>query len=123
MIQRCLKSFLTGFDLVGSENDLKTLLHYIEPLLRCKRRVEELGLDLPFIFHAGETFGDGSESDNNLYDAILLGTKRIGHGYVQLGQSVSKTDLAACRFSLVKHPKLLEMCKERGIAIEVCPIS
>jgi len=111
-IDNCIKlkqefpHLIAGFDLVGSENDLKTLLHYIEPLLRCKRRVEELGLDLPFIFHAGETFGDGSESDNNLYDAILLGTKRIGHG-----------------FSLVKHPKLLEMCKERGIAIEVCPIS
>ncbi|KAF8891213.1 hypothetical protein BD779DRAFT_1513860, partial [Infundibulicybe gibba] len=42
----------------------------------------------------------------NLYDAILLGTKRIGHG-----------------FSLAKHPKLLELCRERGIAVEVCPIS
>lgn len=72
-----------GFDLVGSENDLKPLIYYIEPLLRFKHRVEELGLDLPFIFHAGGTFGDGSEADNNLYDAILLGTKRIGHGCVR----------------------------------------
>jgi len=97
---------IAGFDLVGSENDYKPLIYYIEPLLRFKRRVQELGIDLPLLLHAGETFGDGSEPDSNLYDAILLGTKRIGHG-----------------FSLVKHPKLIEMCKERGIAIEVCPIS
>ncbi|KAH9001100.1 hypothetical protein EDB92DRAFT_1931707 [Lactarius akahatsu] len=43
---------------------------------------------------------------NNLYDALLLGTKRIGHG-----------------FSIVKHPKLLRLCRENGIALEVCPIS
>ena len=43
------------------------------------------GLDIPFIFHAGETLGDGTATDSNIYDAIiaiLLGTKRIEHGYV-----------------------------------------
>lgn len=39
-------------------------------------------------------------------DAILLNTTRIGHGY-----------------SLFKHPILLNMIKNRGICIEVCPIS
>ncbi|KLO10535.1 adenosine deaminase-related growth [Schizopora paradoxa] len=97
---------IAGFDLVGSENDFKPLIFYIEPLLRFKHRVQELGIDLPLILHAGETFGDGSEPDSNLYDAILLGTKRIGHG-----------------FSLAKHPRLIELVKERGIAVEVCPIS
>lgn len=29
----------------------------------------------------------------------------------------------AGRFSLVKHPKLMELCRERNIALEVCPIS
>ena len=48
--------------------------------MKFKKRVEEEGLDIPFIFHAGETLGDGSDADNNLFDAILLGTKRIGHG-------------------------------------------
>ncbi|THH06492.1 hypothetical protein EW145_g4051 [Phellinidium pouzarii] len=92
---------IAGFDLVGNENTLHPLIYYLEPLLRFRKRVEELGLDLPFIFHAGETLGDGSEADCNLYDAVLLGTKRIGHG-----------------FSLVKHPKLVELVKEKGIAIE-----
>ena len=27
------------------------------------------------------------------------------------------------RFSMIKHPKLMEICKERKIALEVCPIS
>ncbi|KAI5124292.1 hypothetical protein M0805_008900 [Coniferiporia weirii] len=97
---------IAGFDLVGNENTLRPLIYYLEPLLRFRKRADELGLDLPFIFHAGETLGDGSEADSNLYDAILLGTKRIGHG-----------------FSLAKHPKLIEIVREKDIAIEVCPIS
>jgi hypothetical protein len=69
-----------GFDLVGPENSLKPLIDYLEPLLKFKERQKELNIDIPFIFHAGETLGDGSMADMNLYDAILLGTKRIGHG-------------------------------------------
>jgi adenosine deaminase CECR1 len=72
----------TGFDLVGSENDLHPLIYYITPLLRFRERQKEEGVNIPFIFHAGETLGDGTQADVNLYDAILLGTKRIGHGCV-----------------------------------------
>ncbi|KAH7926643.1 Metallo-dependent hydrolase [Leucogyrophana mollusca] len=97
---------IAGFDLVGDENILRPLIDYLEPLLAFQKRQKELGLNVPFIFHGGETCGDGTKADVNLYDAILLGTKRIGHG-----------------FSLVKHPKLMEICREKGIAIEVCPIS
>ncbi|KAJ7085837.1 hypothetical protein B0H15DRAFT_887607 [Mycena belliarum] len=97
---------IAGFDLVGPENTLKPLIYYAEGLLHFRERQKELGLDIPFIFHAGETLGDGTEADVNLYDAILLGTLRIGHG-----------------FSLVKHPKLMEICREKQILIEVCPIS
>ncbi|KAF8590054.1 adenosine deaminase-related growth [Ramaria rubella] len=97
---------IAGFDLVGDENVLRPLTYYLEPLLRFKEKQKELGIDIPFLFHAGETLGDGNHVDENLFDAILLGTKRIGHG-----------------FSLVKHPTLMQMCKERGIALEVCPIS
>ncbi|KAJ7087816.1 hypothetical protein C8R44DRAFT_27840 [Mycena epipterygia] len=97
---------IAGFDLVGPENVLKPLIYYAEALLRFRERQKELGVDIPFIFHAGETLGDGTEADVNLYDAILLGTLRIGHG-----------------FSLVKHPKLMETCREKNILIEVCPIS
>ena len=27
------------------------------------------------------------------------------------------------RFSMIKHPKLMDICRERKIALEVCPIS
>ena len=71
---------LVGFDLVGPEDTTKPIIDYLVPLLRFKDRQKELGLEIPFIFHAGETLGDGTAADDNLYDAILLGTKRIGHG-------------------------------------------
>ncbi|KAM5538028.1 hypothetical protein V8D89_008225 [Ganoderma adspersum] len=97
---------ICGFDLVGHEDPLNPLTYYMRPLKTFVKRQKELGLDIPFIFHAGETLGDGTPADMNLYDAILLGTKRIGHG-----------------FSLVKHPRIMELCRERQIAVEVCPIS
>ncbi|KAI9061473.1 Metallo-dependent hydrolase [Trametes sanguinea] len=97
---------IAGFDLVGHEDSLRPLIHYIQPLLNFVERQKELGVHVPFIFHAGETTGDGTAADVNLYDAILLGTKRIGHG-----------------FSMYKHPKLMEVCREQGICIEMCPIS
>ncbi|KIO32496.1 hypothetical protein M407DRAFT_213600 [Tulasnella calospora MUT 4182] len=97
---------IAGFDLVGQEDTGVPLLEYLPKLLEFQNRCQEAGLSIPFIFHAGETLGDGDRVDNNLYDAILLGTRRIGHG-----------------FSLVKHPHLMKLCRERKIAIEVCPIS
>ncbi|KAG8708768.1 hypothetical protein FRC08_018717 [Ceratobasidium sp. 394] len=97
---------IAGFDLVGHEDVGRPLIYYAESLLNFQAETKKRGLDIPFVFHAGETLDDGGATDSNLYDAILLGTKRIGHG-----------------FSLAKHPLLMQICKERGIAIEVCPIS
>lgn len=39
-------------------------------------------------------------------DALLLNSKRIGHG-----------------FALARHPYIMEHMKKRGICLEVCPIS
>ncbi|KAI0707925.1 Metallo-dependent hydrolase [Earliella scabrosa] len=97
---------ICGFDFVGHEDSLRPLVYYLTPLKRFVQRQKEVGIHIPFIFHAGETLGDGDAVDSNVYDAVLLGTKRIGHG-----------------FSLVKHPKVMELCRERQIAVEVCPIS
>ncbi|KAG9318585.1 Metallo-dependent hydrolase [Chiua virens] len=105
-MKRAFPELIIGFDLVGDENILRPLHYYLEQLIAFKQQQQEAGVDIPFIFHAGETCGDGTRADENLYDAILLGTKRIGHG-----------------FSLVKHPKLMQICREKGIALEVCPIS
>jgi len=58
---------------------------------------------MPCFFHAGETH---DRDVKNLHDAILLGTKRIGHG-----------------FQLFLFPKLQDMVKEKDICVEVCPLS
>ncbi|KAF8559677.1 Metallo-dependent hydrolase [Imleria badia] len=111
-LKRCVEfkrefpHLIAGFDLVGHEDTNKPLIYYAESLIRFIERQKQEHVEIPFLFHAGETLGDGTMADMNLYDAILLGTKRIGHG-----------------FSLVKHPRLMAMCHEQKIAVEVCPIS
>ncbi|KAG8740307.1 hypothetical protein FRC12_016039 [Ceratobasidium sp. 428] len=95
---------VVGFDLVGHEDTGRPLIYYAESLLNFQAESKRRGLDVPFVFHAGETLDDGGATDSNLYDAILLGTKRIGHGNVE-------------------HPFIPGMVWLMGIAIEVCPIS
>jgi adenosine deaminase CECR1 len=97
---------IAGYDFVGQE-DLGRPLSDLSPLLfYFRKKCAESGVDIPFFFHAGETLGDGDSVDENLFDAILLGTRRIGHG-----------------FSLYKHPLLIDMVKEKKILIESCPVS
>ncbi|KAI4469389.1 adenosine deaminase [Holotrichia oblita] len=90
--------FIAGIDLVGFEEE-GTLLHYLDEL-------QSIGEHFPFYFHAGETNRHGAFVDHNILDAILLGSKRIGHA-----------------LALPKHPSLMRMVKEKNIAVEVCPIS
>ncbi|XP_022831994.1 adenosine deaminase AGSA-like [Spodoptera litura] len=96
-IHELMPDFLAGFDLVGQE-DLGRPLKDFYP------EIANIGLNL--YFHAGETNWYGTSTDENLFDAVLLGTKRIGHAY-----------------ALVKHPLLMEEVKQRKIALEVNVIS
>lgn len=92
-------NFIIGFDLVGQEDTGNPLSAYV-------LKLKEISQDGRFYFHAGETKGFNTDADINLIDAILMNSKRIGHG-----------------FSLFKHPVLWAAFKERDIAIEVCPLS
>ncbi len=94
---------VAGFDLVEEEDRTHGTLFFAPEILAARREAERRGLTLPLFLHSGETSRAESE---NLYDAVLLGARRIGHG-----------------LALVRHPLLMEMARERGIAIEVCPIS
>jgi len=95
-----------GFDLVGHEEMGNELRHFVPEFLSFRHKCDSLNLDIPFLFHCGETLDVGDKVDGNLFDAILLKSKRIGHGY-----------------ALARHPLLMEVFKEKNIAVESCPIS
>ena len=69
-----------------------------------------------YLFHNAETnwpndamtsgSGDMESTEDNVYDALVFRTRRIGHG-----------------LGYIKFPNLYEVLKKREIAIEVCPAS
>jgi hypothetical protein len=96
---------LAGFDLVGEEGAAKfPLKHFTDQFLEFRKEVR--ADEVPFLFHCGETIDIGTDTDGNLLDALLLGSKRIGHG-----------------FALPRHPYIMEQMKKNNVCIELCPIS
>mmetsp|Transcript_14107 Transcript_14107/g.13712 ORF Transcript_14107/g.13712 Transcript_14107/m.13712 type:complete len:170 (-) Transcript_14107:53-562(-) len=77
-----------------------SILEFLHEILDGKKRDKN---NLPCFFHCGETH---DKTNDNLYDAILLNSKRIGHG-----------------FQLFLKPHLQDIVKQRNICIEACPIS
>ena len=98
-LKREFPDFFAGFDFVGQEDASAPLATWVD-------KIRTIAVDVPFFFHAGETNWNGMSIDENLIDAILLNTTRIGHG-----------------FALTKHPRLMEIVKRKKIALEICPIS
>jgi adenosine deaminase CECR1 len=99
--------YIAGFDLVGEEDVPRwPLSHFTKEFLEFKEKCREAGVDIPFLFHCGETLEIDGQTDGNLVDALLLGSKRIGHG-----------------FALARHPYLVSEFKKRNICLEICPIS
>jgi len=72
-LKQVYPEFVIGFDLVGQEDKGKPLIEFVNKL-------NAVNPDILFFFHAGETNWNGGLTDLNLFDALLLETRRIGHG-------------------------------------------
>jgi len=69
-----------GYDLVDNEDQYTTQWEQKEFLInRYKELKEEYGSHVHYVFHAGESH---NTYNTNILDSILLGTKRIGHGFL-----------------------------------------
>ncbi|KAK4145271.1 uncharacterized protein C8A04DRAFT_35982 [Dichotomopilus funicola] len=98
--------YIAGFDLVGEESKGKPLKAFTTQFLHFQALCKTAEVEIPFLFHCGETLDIGTDTDGNLLDALLLGARRIGHG-----------------FALPRHPFVMDEMRRRGVCVEVCPIS
>ncbi|RYC55388.1 hypothetical protein CHU98_g10822 [Xylaria longipes] len=97
--------YIAGFDLVGEEAfaELHPLKYFEGEFLNFKKRCAMENLDIPFLFHCGETPDD---LEGNLETALHLGSKRIGHGY-----------------ALPQKKEILKEMRSKNVCVETCPIS
>lgn len=102
-LRKANPDFLMGFDLVGEEDAGHTTYYFMKEFLKRDSLEKVYGVDMPFYFHDGEST---LPTDDNLYDAVLLNSRRIGHG-----------------INLFRFPVLFDKIKEQDIALEVCPLS
>lgn len=77
--------------------------YYLDPFFTIDSIGRKEGHDLPYYFHDGEST---LPSNDNLIDAVMLNTRRIGHG-----------------IDLFRFPMLELAVKKKQIALEVCPLS
>lgn len=94
---------IKGFDLVANEDDGHETLYFLDSWQKMDSLRTTYGIDMPLYLHDGES---DWASVQNLYDAYLLNSRRIGHG-----------------FNLLHFPVLMDDIKEADICIEVSPLS
>ncbi|KAH8303631.1 hypothetical protein KR018_009178 [Drosophila ironensis] len=101
LIKSRFPGIFAGFDLnpFGDECNL--------PVLGEATQLLNVGKDLDFYFHAGESrCPDNNQANTNLIDALLLGSRRLGNSV-----------------NIPQHPQVLQALKTLSVAIEVCPLS
>jgi adenosine deaminase CECR1 len=116
LLQDTYSDLIRGYDLVNEEDLGHTLLFHRDSLMQGFNFSQSTLSAFNLIFHSGETswpgdvepaqVGDSVATVENLFDAVLMKTRRIGHG-----------------LGVIKHPNLYKYMIERQIAIEICPTS
>jgi adenosine deaminase CECR1 len=113
------RDLIAGFDLIGEESGkghplgkanrdtlgkFKEVEQFVATDPQAKKHEGLLRSSLvPVYLHDGES----AWADNdNLFDAVLLGTPRIGHA-----------------FNLFRYPALIPLVKSNEVVLEICPIS
>ena len=96
-------SIVKGYDLVAHEDAGNPTDYYRRVWLMRDSLGKAYSVNMPLYFHNGES---NWQHVQNLYDAVLLRSPRIGHG-----------------FNLSFFPSVEEQVKKQNICIEVCPLS
>jgi adenosine deaminase CECR1 len=91
--QKIAPELVIGYDMVCEEDFTPTIEDMLPQIYEAKAKAASMGIEFPLYFHCGES---NVKDHQQLYDAILLGTKRIGHG-----------------FHLAFHPELIKIVKEK----------
>ncbi len=102
-LRRQYPDWVKGYDLVAEEDRGRPTSYYLDTWLKLDSLEQAYGVDLPLFLHDGES---SWSSVTNLYDAVVLGSQRIGHG-----------------FNLPLFPSLVEAARARDISVEVNPLS
>ena len=91
--------FLIAIDLVNEEDKSRPLAEYADQIDQIVKKYPDIHL----VLHAGESL---YASSDNIIDAYLVGSDRIGHG-----------------LNLYRFPEVMDMVREDGICLEICPVS
>jgi adenosine deaminase CECR1 len=100
------KNMFVGYDLVMHEQISNKLKVYGDILFNLEKIFVPLGVKL--IPHVGESSIPPKIFNDNIFDSIILGCKRLGHG-----------------FNIAQDKVLLDYIKKKNITLylEICPLS
>ena len=70
-----MTNMISGFDMVNEEDYNPPIDDFLDQIMAVKMK---LGDRFQLYLHSGESYSRGN---TELHDSILLGTKRIGHGF------------------------------------------
>ncbi|KAI0136787.1 hypothetical protein BJ170DRAFT_30606 [Xylariales sp. AK1849] len=87
MLDECLNfksdfpDYIGGFTIVGQEAKGRAPKDFVPQLMQFQQECADKGIEIPFLLHCSETLDIGTDVDRNLAHPLLLGSRRIGHGF------------------------------------------